>query len=397
MQIQTNRIQEKVNAIRPVGAGKAARAEKALLYSASHTPLPLPTHDEDLIDYSDDDNEVSKAAPVVNDTTAPVAAQEARPITLERDFAPEASPNSKLEHTSVSETGCDSNHEHNPTQEEGHESNQQDLVSRPGTDDEMDIDGQLPSVSIAKAKSSVHYAWQDETLSLEERVSEWEAFNKDAKVRKNAWLANGKPMCACGKCHPPPCHTDFIAWSNARQVGDQLFRELAKQKKALHNNADKQMQDVPAKKTYTWCKVCAKRHEGGAAVCRAPVCPRRGCGLNHGPREACPNARRRFVEAGLLDEASQVPEPSRASSQAKRKADDDGDDELKKYSSMFDAMPADAVDRLGSLMAFRKKQKVEPDGSDQKSDSGRDAQPRGRGRARGRGRGRGRGTLPGGD
>ncbi|KAF2133717.1 hypothetical protein P153DRAFT_97480 [Dothidotthia symphoricarpi CBS 119687] len=159
-----------------------------------------------------------------------------------------------------------------------------------------------------KGKSPAQYAWESESLTLEQRVSAFNKFTTSAAEMRRVWEAGGKPACpACGVAHPPPCVPQTGGRKAAMRLGTQLQRDLSAARK---RDLDTPAQGKGQKSKYMFCKNCAKTHIGGASECKAPLC--RTCSLNHFSSERCSSAVERFRAAGLLKrDESAAAQPSR--------------------------------------------------------------------------------------
>ncbi|KAF1952882.1 hypothetical protein CC80DRAFT_551897 [Byssothecium circinans] len=188
----------------------------------------------------------------------------------------------------------------------------------------------------------------NENLPLQVRVKFLDEFEEAVKRLRDAWREKRRPVCAgCGAKHPPPCLGKEGAekfrsfkeqcqevrskWAEEQDAKDPAQSSKAQGKKTAIDHAvsskktdgkkdvenlappskkgkGKATQDpaqpteAEGKKSRGVCKNCARPHKGGAAACQAPVCQRGGCRFSHYPSEPCREARRRFIEADLLNE-----------------------------------------------------------------------------------------------
>lgn len=180
------------------------------------------------------------------------------------------------------------------------------------------------------------HPFQDTSLTLLERVSAFNHWEAQVRAANLAWWNGGRPLCAvCGKKHPPPCRTPEYraAMAAANTQGRQLRAELnsARMRAPTLRHDEMLAGEIVMggsrngitewKAKSTMCKTCAKWHSGGAEACTAPFCTQ-GCGLNHMPKEACGEVRKRFINLKLIEagdggegkteKKKSVPAPSQA-------------------------------------------------------------------------------------
>ncbi|KAJ9635896.1 hypothetical protein H2201_000110 [Coniosporium apollinis] len=154
-------------------------------------------------------------------------------------------------------------------------------------------------------------SWEDETLSLDERLRCWKSWQANWQTQKAAWVANGCPACGeCSKKHPPP-HVVKKVFQASTNVGRGL-EKAAEDAAAAHRAGaqqppqspqpqplqppQQQQQPSPAAPPPATpvCTQCAKAHPG---ECKAPKCAT--CEYYHMKHESCFAALALWQASGL--------------------------------------------------------------------------------------------------
>jgi hypothetical protein len=230
--------------------------------------------------------------------------------------------------------------------------------------------------------------FQDESLTLQERVSAFNHYEWKVKTARRQWNeADVKSTCTeCGKQHPPPCMAKEQIGSHA--VAIKEGRALRAEFSAKNSHPTLPLEEMldgevvmahssafgffAQKAKSALCRLCAKWHPGGQKECTTPFCTK-GCNLNHLPWEPCGKAVKRFRDFGLLEgdgeegEKEEKKKPEPAPSQAKAT----GGTDTGKFSAFFDHLPDDpnVMGAAASLFSDMVRQKRPAEESAEKLDS----------------------------
>ncbi|KAH7371381.1 hypothetical protein BKA66DRAFT_444093 [Pyrenochaeta sp. MPI-SDFR-AT-0127] len=272
----------------PVGQNKKKSIrERKLLRKAVKIPLPQ-SDDADLILHNCEQDVAPPGAMPVSKCANPSGPQETQIVYGESRF-------SAVHPTQESEDRSE--------EAAGYISNAIELAS------EMEVE-EVPS-------RTFYHPFQDESLSLLERVSAFNRFEWELKAPLLQWrkTEGEKPTCMeCGEKHPLPCRSQAergrlaYAFKEGKKLRAELFsvnmgpptlphREMLE---TLGPNGSKEIHMGGSFNGFTtmsskpvFCRICARRHPGGAKECKTPFCTK-GCNLNHPPPEPCAAAIKRF-------------------------------------------------------------------------------------------------------
>jgi hypothetical protein len=207
--------------------------------------------------------------------------------------------------------------------------------------------------------SGMIHPFQDESLTLAERVSAFNRFDWEVRTPWKEWakIKGEKPKCTeCERKHPPPCMTraQHAALRAVLKEGKRLRDEFNSAKLGPPRLPHAEMLATEVvmagskngvtqwKPKSTLCRLCAKWHPGGAKECQTPFCTK-GCGLNHLPREACREAVKRFENLKLVQgkdgegEWEEREKPTPAPSRARAT----GAIDLAKFGTFLNSLPDD--------------------------------------------------------